>query len=186
MKSIPAVLAIVFAFALVGCSTPYTLTSVPRTSAYWQAQYISYGELNSKWEGRNIRIVLANGNEERGKFVHADSTSVAWIAEEFGVYEKIPITTVRRLVLSRNYPWEGAGAGFLIVAGSMVWSGWWAPGQEGMNPPETVYTGRYITVAGGVAGALLGAAGGSLITRTDEIQIVPVAGPSTSKSDSTK
>lgn len=165
---------------------PYILTAVPRPTPYWQMPFLSYDELNKRWEGGKIRIVLADGNEKRGKFVYVDSASVAWIGEEFGIYGKIPISTVRQLDLSRNYPWEGAGAGFLIVAGSLMWSGRWAASTEGMNPPETVYTGRYFTVAGGVAGALLGAAVGSLITRTDEIQVVHVEGPSTLKPDSTK
>jgi hypothetical protein len=186
MKLIPVLLAILFPFALAACTSPYVLTNVPRTSPYWQTQFISYAELNSNREEWKIRIVLADGTEKLGRFVHVDSASVAWIDEEVGLYEKIPTPTVRRLELSRNYPWEGAGAGFLIVAGDLVWSGAWAPGQEGGNHPETSYLGRYITVAGGVAGALLGAVGGSFITRTDEIQVVPLAGQSTTRSDSTK
>ena len=114
-----------------------------------------------------------------------DSVSVAWIDEEFGLFEKVPTPMVCRLELSRNYPWEGAAAGFLLVSVDLVWSGYWAPGQEGGNHPEASYLGRYITVAGGVAGAVLGAVAGSRITHRDEIQFAPPGGQSTTTSDST-
>ena len=186
MKTHLVSLSAILLFWLEACTTPYVLTPDSRPSPYWQTPFISYDELNKRWEGDKIRIVLVDGNEKRGRFVHVDSAGVSWIGKEFSNYQNMSMSNVRQVSFSRNYAWEGAGAGFLIVAGSMVWSGAWAPATEGMNPPRTVYPGRYFTVLGGVAGAFLGAIGGSLITQTDEIQVVHIAGPGTLKRDSTK
>jgi hypothetical protein len=175
---------ILIVFSFEACSSSYTLTPVAKSSTYWPTQYMSYAEMNEKWEGGNTTIVMLDGTEQRGKFVHADSVCISWTDAESGVMQRVPTPMVRRVDLSCTHPWDGAAVGFLVVFAVGSSGGTWGSAEGEHHDTSFRDAARVFSVVGGVAEGFLGAAVGTWITHHDEIHFARVAEPGTSKSDS--
>jgi len=178
-------LVIISSCGIEACSTTYVLTKAPQQSLYFETQYISYEELMAKCLGETITIVMRDSNRVSGTLVQVDSATVAWIDAKAGSIRSIPTSQVEHLELSRNYVWEGATLGLLLVTVPALATGAWGPQQPG-GPKSINYDGRYFLVTGGVLGGFLGAGVGSAIKHKDIVQILPLAGGSATKSGSTK
>jgi hypothetical protein len=185
MKTHMVTLVIILSFGIGACSTTYVLTKVPQQPPPFTTQYMSYEELRAKADGKIVTIVMRDGNQERGILSCADPDSIAWADSKTGSTHSVPTSRVEHLELSRNYVWEGGTFGLLLFTVPPLATGAWGPQYPSrLNEPD--YTGRYFTVIGGVFGGFLGAGVGAGIKHTDIMQVVPLAGGSTPKSDSTK
>jgi hypothetical protein len=178
-------LVLILSFGIEACSSTYVLTTVPQQTPYFTTQYMSFEELMAKGHGETFTIVMTDGNRVRGTLVQADSASIAWTDVTTHLIHSVPTSHVQHLEFSRNYVWEGLTVGVLLGTVPPLLTGSWEPWQPG-GPKSVNYFGRYLTVVTGVLGGFLGAAVGSAIRPTDMFQIVPVAGQTKTKSDSTK
>ncbi len=185
MKTYLVTLVLILSFGIEACSSTYVLTTVPQQTPYFTTQYMSFDELMAKGHGETFTIVMTDGNRVRGTLVQADSATIAWTNSKAGSIRSIPISQVEHLELSRNYVWEGGAVGLLLCTVPPLATGAWGPQQPG-GPNSINYDGRYFVVMGGVFGGFLGAGVGSAIRTTDIFQVVPFAGQSKTKSDSTK
>ena len=128
---------------------------------------------------------MTDGNRVSGILVQADSASIAWSDVTTRLIHKVPTFLVQHLELSRNYVWEGGTVGIILCTVPPLATGAWGP-QYSSKLTEPDYSGRYLTVIGGVFGGFVGAAVGNAIRPTDIFQVVPVAVQSKTKSVSTK
>ena len=185
MKTNLVTLVLILSFGIEACSTTYVLTEVPQQTPPFTTQYMSYVELMAKADGKIVTIVMRDDNQERGILSYANPDSIAWTDFKPGVFHKVPTSHVHHLELSSNFAWEGGAIGLLLFTVPPLATGAWGP-QYASRLDEPDNTGRYLIVIGGVLGGGIGFGIGRLIRATKEFHVVPVAGQSKTKSDSTK
>jgi len=185
MKSEVAALLMILSFSFEACSTTYVLTKVPQQTPYYTTQYMSYGELMAKADGKVVTIVMRDGNQERGILSYATPDSIAWADFKTGAFHKAPTSQVHHLELSSNFAWEGGAIGLLLFTVPPLAAGAWGP-QYPSRRDEPDYSSRPVIVILGMFGGVAGFGIGSQIKETAEFYVVPVAGQSKTKSDSTK
>jgi len=185
MKTNLVTLLIVLSFGIEACSTTYVLSKVPQQTPYYTTQYMSYGELMAKADGKVVTIVMRDGNQERGGLSYADPDSIAWGDSKTGSMRSVPTSQVHHLELSSNFAWEGGAIGLLLFTVPPLAAGAWGP-QYPSRRDEPDYSGRPVIVILGMFGGVAGFGIGSQIKETAEFHVVPVAGQSKTKSDSTK